>query len=535
MKLPAGVRDWLPHELERKRALESSIRAVFERWKYAEVMTPGFERFDVLEAGLGDESAEKTFRFSDRRANTLALRPEMTTPIARLVSTRMRDRKLPLRLSYVAPAYRFEEPQQGRMQEFTQAGVELIGAPGLDADSEILLMALETLDAAGLKTARVDINDAAVVDGVLEGLDLRGETAHRCKLLIAERNVAALRASFPSELAELAMLRGDERVFATARRLCRTPHSLEALDRLHAIRGRAIERGYGDRVAIDFALLRDFGYYTGFVFEAYVAELGYAVGGGGRYDTLLPQFGYDAAAVGWMLVIERLLNALERRGAPAADRFTFDGLTIAIPKGLLYDETMRRLRAAGVQAPDDPGRKLVVESRDKKTRFLFLRPTDVPAYVEFGAADCGIVGADVLWEVDRYVSELADLGFGFCRLVVAGRRSDGYHEGAPLPTFLRVATKFARSAEAYFAERDLPAEIISLHGSVELSPVVGLADLIVDLVATGKTLREHDMVVVDEIAPSTARFVVNPIRFRTKYQPLVDLVSQLEAAPAAAK
>lgn len=535
MRLPAGVRDWLPHELARKRSLEATIRGVFERWHYAEVMTPGFERFDVLEAGLGDELAEKTFRFSDRRANTLALRPEMTTPIARLVSTRMRGEKLPLRLSYVAPSYRFEQPQQGRMQEFTQAGVELIGAQGLEADSEILLMALETLDAIGLRDARFDINDAAVVDGVLEGLDVRGEAAHRCKLLIAERNVSALRAHFPAEVAELALLRGDERVLATARRLCRTPQSLEALGRLHEIRGRAIERGYGDRVGIDFALLRDLEYYTGFVFEGYVGELGYPVCGGGRYDTLLPRMGYDVGAVGWAVAVERLLVALERRHAPAADKFTFDGLTIAIPKGLLYEDSVRLLRAAGVEAPDDPGRKLAVETPDGSVRFLFVRPTDVPAYVEFGAADCGIVGVDVLWEVDHFVSEIADLGFGFCRIVVAGRRSDGYHEGAPLPTFLRVATKFTRVAEAYFAERDLPAEIISLHGSVELSPVVGLADLIVDLVATGNTLREHDMVIVDEIAPSTARFVVNPIRFRTKYAALTALLGRLQAATAAAK
>jgi ATP phosphoribosyltransferase len=535
MRLPAGVRDWLPHELARKRALEATIRGVFERWRYAEVMTPGFERFDVIEAGLGEELTEKTFRFSDRRANTLALRPEMTTPIARLVSTRMRGEKLPLRLSYVAPAYRFEQPQQGRMQEFTQAGVELIGARGVEADSEMLLMALETLDAIGLNDARFDINDAAIVDGVLDGLGIHGDAAHRCKILIAERNIAALRAQFPAEVAELAMLRGDEHVFATVRRLCRTPRSLEALERLHAIRGRAIERGYGERVAIDFALLRDLEYYTGFVFEGYVRELGYAVCGGGRYDTLLPRMGFDAPAVGWAVGVERLLIALERRNAPAAHQFTFDGLTIAIPKGLLYEESVRRLRAAGLDVPDDPGRRLVIETADQKNRFLFLRPTDVPAYVEFGAADCGIVGADVLWEVDRYVSELADLGFGLCRLVVAGRRADGYHEGAPLPTFLRVATKFTRSAEAYFSERDLPAEIISLHGSVELSPLVGLADLIVDLVATGKTLREHDLVVVDEIAPSTARFVVNPIRFRTKYDALKTLLANLQGSAAAAK
>jgi ATP phosphoribosyltransferase len=189
------------------------------------------------------------------------------------------------------------------------------------------------------------------------------------------------------------------------------------------------------------------------------------------------------------------------------------GLTIALPKGALFAESAARLRATGIDVPDDVGRKLT-------------------AYVEFGSADCGIVGKDVLWETDRNVAELADLGFGYCKLVVAGRRLDRYHEGAPFPTFLRVATKFTRSAETWFAERDLPVELIPLHGSVELSPLVGLADLIVDLVATGTTLREHDLVVVEEIGESTARFVVNPVRFRAKYDALVGLLERLTAVRA---
>ncbi len=206
-------------------------------------------------------------------------------------------------------------------------------------------------------------------------------------------------------------------------------------------------------------------------------------------------------------------------------------LTVGVPKGALYDEAAARLRAAGIDAPEDPGRRLTCTTADG-TRLLFLRPTDVPAYVEFGAADCGIVGADVLWESERNVSELADLGFGACRLVVAARRVDRYHEGAPFPTFLRVASKFTKSAEAYFAERDIPVQIVKLHGSVELSPLVGLADLIVDLVATGNTLREHDLVVVDEIARSTARFVVNPVRFRSAYGAIVDLLGRLDPGAA---
>jgi ATP phosphoribosyltransferase len=195
-------------------------------------------------------------------------------------------------------------------------------------------------------------------------------------------------------------------------------------------------------------------------------------------------------------------------------------LTIAVPKGALYEDV-----------PDDVGRKLTLVTSDG-TQLVFLRPTDVPAYVEFGAADCGITGKDVLWETDRSVSELADLGFGYCRLCLAARRVDRYHEGAPFPTFLRVATKFQRSAESYFADRDVPVELIPLHGSVELSPLVGLADLIVDLVATGATLRENDLVVIDTIAESTARFVVNPVRFRAKYAEITALLARLETKAA---
>ncbi len=208
-----------------------------------------------------------------------------------------------------------------------------------------------------------------------------------------------------------------------------------------------------------------------------------------------------------------------------------DNLTVAVPKGALFADAAARLRAAGIDVPDDVGRKLTVTTSDGTT-LLFLRPSDVPAYVEFGSADCGIVGKDVLWETDRRVSELADLGFGYCRLVVAGRRVDRYHDGAPFPTFLRVATKFTRSAESFFAERDLPVELIPLHGSVELAPLVGLADLIVDLVATGTTLREHDLMIVEEIAESTARFVVNPVRFRTKYAAINALLDRLAVAHA---
>ncbi len=315
MRLPQGVRDWLPHELARKRDIEQILRAVFGRWSYEEVVTPTFERFDVVEKGLGDEMIDLSFQFNDRRSTTLALRPEMTTPIARLVSTRMRESSLPLRLSYVAHSFRYyEQPQQGRMREFTQAGVELIGSAGVDADAETLFMAIEACDEIGMRDARFDINDSRVVDGVIAGVGLDGDAAEAAKALIKERNIVGLRALGKPHLVDFALRRGGSEGIEVARSLCRTPESNAGLDRLAILLGRAEALGYGERVSIDFALLRDLNYYTGFIFEGYVPEIGFSVCGGGRYDSLLPKFGYNVPAVGWTAVVERLLIALERRG-----------------------------------------------------------------------------------------------------------------------------------------------------------------------------------------------------------------------------
>lgn len=316
------MRDWLPQEFAFKREIEEKIRGVFATWSYAEILTPTFEATDVLQRGLGEKLMQQTFRFVDPLGQSVALRTEMTTPIARVVSARLRQASLPLRLSYVAPAFRYEEPQLGRMREFTQAGAELIGAGGPSADAECLFMAMETLDACGLTDARFDINDAAIVDGVLASVGLSGELLDECKHLVAERDLVALRVFGVSNhvneetfetLLRLTMMRGGDDIIALVRPICRTAESQGALHRLESILERAAALGYRDRINIDFALLRDLQYYTGFVFEGYIGDLGFSLCGGGRYDGLLARFGLDVSAVGWMVGVERILLALERR------------------------------------------------------------------------------------------------------------------------------------------------------------------------------------------------------------------------------
>lgn len=322
MRIPPGVRDWLPQEFAFKRDVEERIREVFHSWSYSEVLTPTFESYEALERGLGEHLMQQTFRFTDPLGQSLALRTEMTTPIARVVSARLRQATLPLRLCYVATAFRYEEPQLGRMREFTQAGAELIGASGTSADAEALFMAIETLDAVGLGDTRFDINDAAIVDGVLASVGLGGEAAAACKSLIAQRNLVALREFGANSVVDkesfevllrLTMTRGRDDVLGIVRPICATDGSRVALQRLESILRRAEALGYRKRLNIDFALLRDLRYYTGFVFEGYTDDLGFSLCGGGRYDQLLPRFGYDVPAVGWMVGVERILLALERR------------------------------------------------------------------------------------------------------------------------------------------------------------------------------------------------------------------------------
>jgi ATP phosphoribosyltransferase len=208
-------------------------------------------------------------------------------------------------------------------------------------------------------------------------------------------------------------------------------------------------------------------------------------------------------------------------------------LTIALSKGKLIEPTLDLFRRAGYDTSGLAGesRRLVFPCPKINITFLIVRPSDVPTYVEYGGADAGIVGKDVLLEQESDVYEPLDLGFGACRISVAALRGEGLRDR--LSPKIRVATKYPRITERFFNQRGIPVEVIKLYGSIELAPVVGLADRIVDLVETGHTLKAHDLVEVDVIARSTARFIVNRASFRLKHDPLKELIRGLRKAVSA--
>ena len=208
-------------------------------------------------------------------------------------------------------------------------------------------------------------------------------------------------------------------------------------------------------------------------------------------------------------------------------------LTIALSKGRILDETLPLLAAAGLVPDEDPraSRKLILATQRPGTSLVILRATDVPTYVEYGAADLGIAGKDVLLEHGTEgLYQPLDLGIGRCRLVVATRRDYDWARSVQRGARIRVATKYVNTAREHFAAKGMHVDLIRLYGSMELAPLAGLADAIVDLVSTGNTLRANDLVEVEQIMPISARLIVNPAALKLKREVAKPLIDALAAA-----
>jgi ATP phosphoribosyltransferase regulatory subunit len=311
--IPPGTRDILPDEMRELRRLHRDLIEVFESRGYGEVATPAIEYDEVLARGDG-RTAESAYRFFDERGDLLALRSDMTVPIARVVASRYVGAEPPLRFCYLANAFRAVRPQRGQMREFAQAGVELIGAPAPQGTAEVVEVLEAALDSAGLDRAVIGLGDADLYRQLLAELGVEGSdrdsilerlATHDLVGLEVELSQAGIGDDRVATCAALSQLRGGREVLEEARELGGT-----AVERATARLGETLEaleqRGVADRVQIDLGLLRDLGYYSGAILEVYDPALGHVLGGGGRYDGLLKRFGVDLPAAGFALYIERV-------------------------------------------------------------------------------------------------------------------------------------------------------------------------------------------------------------------------------------
>jgi ATP phosphoribosyltransferase regulatory subunit len=312
--IPPGTRDVLPDEMRELRRLHLALIEVFEDRGYGEVATPAIEYDEVLARGDG-RTADTAYRFFDGSGDLLALRSDMTVPIARLIATRYAEAEMPLRLCYLANAYRAVRPQRGQMREFAQAGVELIGAPAPDGTAEVVEVLEAALDAAGLGRAVIGLGDADLYRQLLAEFGVDGEARDSILGRLAAHDLVGLE----TELSELQGVSDDQ--VATCIALSQLRGGKEVLEEARALGGAAVERatarlgetlealearGVAQRVQIDLGLLRDLGYYSGAILEVYDPALGHVLGGGGRYDGLLKRFGIDQPAAGFALYMERV-------------------------------------------------------------------------------------------------------------------------------------------------------------------------------------------------------------------------------------
>jgi len=323
--LPQGVRDILPDEARKIGSVESALLATFDRYGFEKVVTPLLEYVDVLSLGMGEVLKDRVLKFIDPSSGrVVAIRPDITPQIARVVATRMRDCKLPLKLCYNENVLRYQETQDGRSREVLQIGAEYITAEAsADADAEMIVMAIESLTKVGLKDFKIDIGDVGFLRSVLSMLDVSDQERALVKGALAIKDTSGLErildslstpVSGPDRelLLNLTTFYGEEEVIAKARSFTTAPATIAALDNLQRIVEIIGVKGFGDLVTIDLGEIRGFDYYTGIIFEGFASGIGKPILGGGRYDTLLERYGFKAAATGFAFDVENIVAAMDR-------------------------------------------------------------------------------------------------------------------------------------------------------------------------------------------------------------------------------
>ena len=517
-----GFRDILPKEALARERICATVRDCFADHGYLPVETPLLEDRASLERG--GRIKNTPFQLFDADGNLLMLRPDLTLPVARLVAGHIRDEELPARFRYNAPVVREQQSLRGQPRQFTQLGIELVGTDGAASEVEVVSLLAEVMETLEVPAWRLVFGSVTPLTGLLSNCSPSVEFSAQVLALVHDSDLVSL----------------DELVDATpelkpsaARALHAVPRmhgGVEVIDAIDALLAEAdvppAERGTAELKALVGALAGLFAEGRA-SFDFSIINKGYAEGiaaslaSGGRYDAVLANLGRPGlAACGFALSLERLQEVLGEQGESGVVtpgvRVASRALRIAVPKGSLFKDSLRVLAAAGLPTEElaDPGRKLIVRADD--VEYIIVRAQDAPAFVGAGGADCGICGKDSLVEADLDLLQLVDLRYGGCRFVVAepaanAGQADRNYEWRGTE---RVATKYPRITQQYYDRIGRQVDILTLHGNIELGPIVGMADRIVDITATGTTLRENDLVVVDDVMECTARFFAGPAAYR---------------------
>jgi len=353
-KIPSGVQYIFDDEVRLRRFIEREVMNAFAGWSYAEIILPIFDYADLFALGMGKEQAEMTYRFTARDGRLLALRPEMTSLVARTVATRFRERARPIRLSYSGEVFRWDEPRGGRQYEFHQIGLEHIGSDRLEADTEVLIIAIEALRRIRLEQFTITLSHVDFFNGIAERLALDENRRRAMRELMDRKETERLNVFLEpyadpesrEAFCRLTTLAGKREILTEARSLATNAKSVAALDDIARVYEIAEALGLESYIDIDLGDVGGLDYYTGLTFKIYAPGLGTALGRGGRYDQLLEKFGLPESAVGFSLCLDwlaqllapKLREAITMTGEPA--RIQADDIIAAFKEAV-------RLRDAG--------------------------------------------------------------------------------------------------------------------------------------------------------------------------------------------
>jgi ATP phosphoribosyltransferase regulatory subunit len=421
-QIPHGVQDRFLAEAARRRRAEEVVRECFARWGYQEVIPPTFEFYENLSIGASAELKEAMYRFLDQKGRTLALRADFTPQMARMAATKLFDQPMPLRCSYMGSLFRYEEPQAGRKREFTQAGIELIGADTAEADAEVVALAIAALEALELRSFQVNLGQMAFFRNLTRGLPeatlvaVRDAIDHKNQARLLEAlDRAGLSENRARVLKRLPALIGGTGVLEEARELSaglstdagagESKGASAALERLSEVYRLLQAYGIADRVILDLSEVRGMDYYTGITFRGVAPGLGWPVLSGGRYDELIAHFGRPLAAIGFGIGIERALLIQSHQGESVpspAPHLLVHGCDHAQCLALL-----RRLRETGCRVELDvlgfEETALIEQARQRGIRRV-LRCCGDTWKLWDGEAERDMTGATVLREAERWAS-----------------------------------------------------------------------------------------------------------------------------------
>ena len=516
--------------LQPKERASFALRALYEAAGCRKYHMGRFEEYSLYQANRSFLSSEQVITFTDLDGRLLALKPDVTLSIAKTAQPAPGET---LRYYYHENVYR-PSAESHTFKEIGQMGLEFLGGVGEAEVQQAVCLAAQSLGQLGTDWV-LEVSHMGYLFGLLDALQVPEDARAGLLRKLGQKNAhelraAALAAGLDEDAADtlcrvLTLCGGYADTLPRAEALCRNDAMRAAVAELQGLAG-PLEQA-GGAIRLDLTLAGEMEYYNGLVFQGYLKALPRPLLKGGRYDLLMQQFTPGAGAIGFAVY----LDELDRLSAPlppvqknSTDKVM---LNVALPKGRLGDKVYNLLAGIGYGCPEDYNatRKLVVENPAAGIRYFLVKPSDVAIYVEHGAADVGIVGKDILTEAEADVYELLDTGLGKCRMCVAAPADYQDDPGRPV----RVATKFVNIAKAYYASQGRDIDIIKLNGSIELAPILGLSDVIVDIVETGTTLRENGLKVVTEFLPISARFIANKASYQFKHAEMDTMLEKLRA------